>query len=134
MDNGEPTRTENRLRSEQCELEVSHAWGAFEDGTRREWITVRKEDLCLIPHGVDKNRTSAICVLAIFLTATRDEARFLGKWAFFNVGSETKAVLIPQTAKCHSCHLDHSVIDASIVLCHPALLPIAQKKGTLSAN
>ena len=29
------------------------AYGAFEDGTYREWIAVRKEDLCLIPDGVD---------------------------------------------------------------------------------
>jgi NADPH:quinone reductase len=29
------------------------AYGAFEDGTYREWIAVRKQDLCLIPDGVD---------------------------------------------------------------------------------
>src|SRR6204780_722110 len=29
------------------------AYGAFEDGTYREWIAVRKEDLCVIPDGVD---------------------------------------------------------------------------------
>src|SRR6266852_7926743 len=29
------------------------AYGAFEDGSYREWIAVRKEDLCLIPDGVD---------------------------------------------------------------------------------
>jgi hypothetical protein len=28
-------------------------YGAFEDGTYSEWIAVRKEDLCLIPDGVD---------------------------------------------------------------------------------
>jgi NADPH2:quinone reductase len=29
------------------------AYGAFEDGTYSEWIAARKEDLCLIPDGVD---------------------------------------------------------------------------------
>src|SRR6266446_5656721 len=28
-------------------------YGAFEDGTYSEWVTVRKEDLCLIPDNVD---------------------------------------------------------------------------------
>ena len=28
-------------------------YGAFEDGTYREWIAVRKEDLCLLPDSID---------------------------------------------------------------------------------
>src|SRR6202140_3228090 len=28
-------------------------YGAFEDGAYREWVNVRKEDLCLIPDNVD---------------------------------------------------------------------------------
>ena len=58
----------------------------------------------------------------------------MGKWAFFNVGSETKVGLIPQTAKCYSCHLDHAAVDTRFVLLYPTLLPIAQKKGTLSSE
>src|SRR6201996_3537123 len=43
------------------------AYGAFEDGTYREWILVRKEDLCLIPDGVDD--VSAAGVPVAYLTA-----------------------------------------------------------------
>jgi NADPH:quinone reductase len=43
------------------------AYGAFEDGTYREWIAVRKEDLCLIPDGVDD--ISAAGVPVAYLTA-----------------------------------------------------------------
>ena len=64
----------------------------------------------------------------------KDEARFPGKWAFFDVSSETKATLFPQTANCYSCHTDHAAVDTTFVQFYPTLLPIAQKKGTLSAN
>jgi NADPH:quinone reductase len=42
-------------------------YGAFEDGTYREWIAVRKEDLCLIPEGVDD--ISAAGIPVAYLTA-----------------------------------------------------------------
>jgi NADPH2:quinone reductase len=42
-------------------------YGAFEDGTYREWIAVRKEDLCLIPDGVDD--ASAAGIPVAYLTA-----------------------------------------------------------------
>src|SRR6266852_8774941 len=43
------------------------AYGAFEDGSYREWIAVRKEDLCLIPDGVDDVSSAGIPVA--YLTA-----------------------------------------------------------------
>jgi NADPH2:quinone reductase len=43
------------------------AYGAFEDGTYREWMAVRKEDLCLIPDGVDD--ISAAGIPVAYLTA-----------------------------------------------------------------
>ncbi len=43
------------------------AYGAFEDGTYREWIAVRKEDLCLIPDNVDD--VSAAGIPVAYLTA-----------------------------------------------------------------
>jgi hypothetical protein len=64
----------------------------------------------------------------------KDESRFPGKWAFFDVESETKATLIPQTAQCYPCHADHAAVDTTFVQFYPTLLPIAQKKNTLSAN
>jgi cytochrome P460 len=64
----------------------------------------------------------------------KDEARFPGKWAFFDVASETKATLIPSNAPCYTCHADHAAVDTTFVQFYPTLLPIAQKKGTLSAS
>ena len=42
-------------------------YGAFEDGTYSEWVTVRKEDLCLIPDNVDD--VSAAGIPVAYLTA-----------------------------------------------------------------
>src|ERR1700737_4496810 len=42
-------------------------YGAFEDGTYCEWVAVRKEDLCLIPDGVDD--VSAAGIPVPYLTA-----------------------------------------------------------------
>ncbi len=64
----------------------------------------------------------------------KDESRFPGEWAFFDVESETKATLIPATAPCYSCHAEHAAVDTTFVQFYPTLLPIAQKKRTLSAS
>src|ERR1700751_906408 len=42
-------------------------YGAFEDGTYSQWVSVRKEDLCLIPGNVDD--TSAAGIPVAYLTA-----------------------------------------------------------------
>ena len=64
----------------------------------------------------------------------KDESRFPGKWAFFDVASEERATLFPQTANCYSCHAEHAAVDTTSVQFYPTLLPIAQKKGTLSPS
>jgi hypothetical protein len=64
----------------------------------------------------------------------KDESRFPGKWAFFDVESNSKATLIPSSAPCYSCHQEHAAVDTTFVQFYPTLLPIAQQKGTLSAN
>jgi len=64
----------------------------------------------------------------------KDSQRFPGGWAFFDVQSDTKAALFPQTAKCYSCHADHAAVDTTFVQFYPTLLPVAQSKGTLSAK
>src|ERR1700756_3076715 len=43
------------------------AYGAFEDGTYREWAAVQKEDLCLIPDNIDD--VSAAGIPVAYLTA-----------------------------------------------------------------
>lgn len=64
----------------------------------------------------------------------KDESRFPGKWAFFDVTNETKATLIPSGAPCYSCHAQHGAVDTTFVQFYPTLLPTAQAKGTLSAD
>jgi hypothetical protein len=64
----------------------------------------------------------------------KDERRFAGKWAFFDFDSLDKnGTLLPQGAPCYSCHAAHAAVDTTFVQFYPTLLPIAQKKGTLSA-
>jgi hypothetical protein len=64
----------------------------------------------------------------------KDEARFPGKWAFFSFDSVgSNGTLIPQGAPCYTCHTAHAAVDTTFVQFYPTLLPIAQKKGTLSA-
>ncbi len=63
----------------------------------------------------------------------KDEARFPGKWAFFSFDSAGgNGSLIPQEAPCYTCHAAHAAVDTTFVQFYPTLLPIAQKKGTLS--
>jgi Cytochrome P460 len=63
----------------------------------------------------------------------KDEARFPGKWAFFAFDNPTaNGTLIPQGAPCYACHTAHAAVDTTFVQFYPTLLPIAQKKGTLS--
>jgi hypothetical protein len=69
-----------------------------------------------------------------FEVHVRDEARFPGKWAFFDFDSPDKnGTLIPQGAPCYTCHAAHGAVDTTFVQFYPTLFPIAQKKGTLSA-
>jgi hypothetical protein len=63
----------------------------------------------------------------------KDEARFPGKWAFFSYNSTSgNAGMIPQKADCYTCHTAHAAVDTTFVQFYPTLLPVAQKKGTLS--
>jgi hypothetical protein len=63
-----------------------------------------------------------------------DKARFPGKWAFFDFDSPgANGTLIPQGAPCYTCHAAHAAVDTTFVQFYPTLLPLAQKKGTLSA-
>ena len=68
-----------------------------------------------------------------FEVHVKDETRFPGKWAFFSFDSPTsRGTLIPSGAPCYSCHQAHGAVDTTFVQFYPTLLPIAQKKGTLS--
>ena len=70
-----------------------------------------------------------------FEVHVKDESRFPGKWAFFSFDAPGKnGTLIPAKAPCYSCHAQHGAVDTTFVQFYPTLLPIAQKKGTLSAE
>jgi hypothetical protein len=64
----------------------------------------------------------------------KDEARFPGKWAFFDFANGKTAKMIPTDADCYSCHAAHAAVDTTFVQFYPTLLPIARRKGTLSAS
>lgn len=69
-----------------------------------------------------------------FEVHVKDESRFPGKWAFFDFDSPDKnGTLIPQGAPCYTCHAAHGAVDTTFVQFYPTLLPIAQKKATLSS-
>ncbi|HZD46072.1 MAG TPA: cytochrome P460 family protein [Acidobacteriaceae bacterium] len=63
----------------------------------------------------------------------KDEARFPGKWAFFGFDDGKTAKMIPTTADCYRCHVEHAAVDTTFVQFYPTLLPIAKSKQTLSA-
>lgn len=68
-----------------------------------------------------------------FEVHVKDEARFPGKWAFYDFDSPaSNGKLIPSGAPCYSCHAAHAAVDTTFVQFYPTLLPLAQKKGTLS--
>ncbi|MFZ0806236.1 MAG: cytochrome P460 family protein [Candidatus Sulfotelmatobacter sp.] len=64
----------------------------------------------------------------------KDEARFPGKWAFFIFGNDKTAKMVPTNMECYTCHAQHAAVDTTFVQFYPTLLPIAQKKGTLSSS
>jgi Cytochrome P460 len=62
------------------------------------------------------------------------DARFSGRWAFFQSMDGKTAEMIPFSADCYSCHAAHAAVDTTFVQFYPTLLPIAKSKGTLSAS
>jgi len=64
----------------------------------------------------------------------KDEARFPGKWAFFAFENGKTTKMIPISADCYTCHAAHAAVDTTFVQFYPTLLPIAKRKGTLSAS
>ncbi len=62
----------------------------------------------------------------------KDESH--GGWAFYAFDGSAPAKMIPKDETCYSCHQQHAAVDTTFVQFYPTLLPLAQKKGTLSAN
>jgi hypothetical protein len=64
----------------------------------------------------------------------KDVNRFPAEWAFFGFDGTNTAKMIPTGAACYTCHREHGAVDTTFVQFYPTLLPVAQSKGTLSAN
>ncbi len=62
----------------------------------------------------------------------KDEAKFPGKWAFFEFDDAKPSKMVPTSADCYSCHQEHAAVDTTFVQFYPTLLPVAKKKNTLS--
>jgi hypothetical protein len=61
----------------------------------------------------------------------KDEGRFPGKWAFFNLGKSSAGALIPAAASCYSCHATNAAVENTFVQFYPVLRDVAKEKGTL---
>ena len=72
----------------------------------------------------------------IIEASVKDEARFPGKWAYFNFGPDMKerVAALPTTATCYACHSTHAAVDNTFVQFYPTLLEVAKEKGTLKAS
>ena len=64
----------------------------------------------------------------------KDKARFAGNWGFFAFRDSEAATLIPQSADCYSCHIEHGAVDTTFVQFYPTLFSIAKSKRTLTAS
>jgi hypothetical protein len=62
----------------------------------------------------------------------KDEARFPGKWAFFDFKGSSSASAMPLTVRCYSCHAARGAADTTFVQFYPTLLPIAKSNATLN--
>jgi len=61
----------------------------------------------------------------------KDEARFPGKWGFYDFGrAAVSAKPLPTTAACYSCHAQNGAVDNTFVQFYPTLSDIARQKGT----
>jgi hypothetical protein len=74
--------------------------------------------------------------LVVIEASVKDEARFPGKWAYFDFGRDmkTQAAALPRTERCYACHTDNGAVDNTFVQFYPTLLEVATKMGTVKPN
>jgi len=56
-----------------------------------------------------------------------------GGWAFYSFEEGKATTPFPHEMDCYSCHEKHGAVDSTFVQFYPTLLPVAEKKATLSA-
>lgn len=71
--------------------------------------------------------------LVVIEASVKDEARFPGKWAYFDFGRQMHAQVqaLPPTERCYSCHAENAAVDNTFVQFYPTLFEVAKKAGTL---
>jgi hypothetical protein len=71
--------------------------------------------------------------LVVVEASVKDEARFPGKWAYFDFGRDMKpqVAALPRTERCYACHTDNGAVDNTFVQFYPTLLEVATKMGTV---
>ena len=71
--------------------------------------------------------------LVVVEASVKDEARFPGKWAYFDFGRDmkTQVAALPVTERCYACHSEHAAVDNTFVQFYPTMLEVARRMGTL---
>jgi hypothetical protein len=71
--------------------------------------------------------------LRVIEASVKDEARFTGKWAYFDFGRDmkTQVAALPTTERCYACHAENGAVDNTFVQFYPTLLEVAKKMGTV---
>lgn len=74
--------------------------------------------------------------LVVVEASVKDEARFPGKWAYFDFGRDMKpqVAALPRTERCYACHTDNGAVDNTFVQFYPTLLEVATKMGTVKTT
>jgi hypothetical protein len=71
--------------------------------------------------------------LIVVEASVKDEARYPGKWAYFDFGRDMKpqVAALATTERCYACHGDNGAVDNTFVQFYPTLFEVAKKLGTL---
>jgi hypothetical protein len=62
------------------------------------------------------------------------DTRIPGGWAFYSFEETKPNTPFPYEMDCYSCHERHGAVDTTFVQFYPALIKLAEEKGTLSAG
>ena len=64
----------------------------------------------------------------------KDESRFAGQWAFFELSrTEPAGRQIPMNASCYECHAKNGAVENTFVQFYPVLRDVAKEKGTMKS-
>ena len=65
----------------------------------------------------------------------KDEKKFTGNWAFFDIDlSTSRGAQLPTSQQCYSCHAQHGAVDNTFVQFYPTLAATAKQRGTFKES